>query len=146
LYLKAGEALIYDHALLHASLPNNSQNDRIACACGIIPKGAEMKFYWNNKGVIEEYESSKAFFLKENVFTGPHGLKKIRTIENGFVTVNKEPFFDRAGIAYQQDKEFVAGSENNTPNCKSFMQIYTVSNCINEIKNRIIKLKTIVKK
>lgn len=146
LYLKAGEALIYDHALLHASLPNNSQNDRIACACGIIPKGAEMKFYWNNEGFIEEYESSKAFFLKENVFTGPHGLKKIRTIENGFVTVDKEQFFDKAGIAYQQDKEFVEGSENNTPNCKSFMQIYTVSNCINEIKNRIIKLKTIVKK
>jgi cyclopropane fatty-acyl-phospholipid synthase-like methyltransferase len=140
LYLKAGEALIYDHALLHASLPNNSQNDRIACACGIIPKGAEMKFYWNNEGFIEEYESSKAFFLKENVFTGPHGLKKIRTIENGFVTVDKEQFFDKAGIAYQQDKEFEIRKNNDIMSNKSFWKTYSFPNIIKEIQYRLSSL------
>lgn len=138
LYLKAGEALIYDHAMLHASLPNRSQDDRIACACGIIPKDAEMKYYWNNEGVVEEYESSKEFFLKENVFTGPHGLKKTRTIEKGFVSVDEKRFYSLLGIdnPNQKDVQFtICNEEMNIE--KSFWEVYTISNIINEIKNKI---------
>lgn len=140
LYLKAGEALIYDHALLHASMPNKSHNDRIACACGIIPKGAEMKFYWNNEGLIEEYESSKSFFLEENVFTGPHGLTKIKAIEKGFVSVDIERFFDLAGIekplpVIEEIPPILPIENTHQP----FWKVYTFSNIICEIKNRIGK-------
>lgn len=138
LFLKAGEALIYDHALLHASKPNISQSDRIACACGIIPINAEMKFYWNNDGIIEEYESFKEFFLKENVFTGPHGLSKTRTIENGFFSVDENHFFELTGIE-KTNIVTVDSTEIGTEilDKKSFWKVYSIPNIVNEIRGRI---------
>lgn len=140
LFLKAGEALIYDHALLHASMPNISQNDRIACACGIIPSAAQMRYYWNNNGTIEEYESSKEFFLTENVFSGPHGLKKIRMIENAFFSVDEKSFYDFAKIKNPNPPEKKIDSNPITSEPKkSFWQVYTLSNCFNEVVFRITK-------
>lgn len=138
LFLKAGEALIYDHALLHASMPNLSQNDRIACACGIIPNDASMRFYWNNNGKVEEYESSKEFFLTENVFSGPHGLKKIKYIDTDFISIDEKDFFELTGI----EKPIIvkmdsAEIETKILAKKAFWEVYTISNIINEIKSRI---------
>jgi hypothetical protein len=138
LFLKAGEALIYDHALLHASMPNVSQKDRIACACGIIPDDATMRFYWNNNGKVEEYESSKEFFLTENIFSGPHGLKKIKYIDTDFISIDEKVFFELIGIekpnvitvdSIEIETKFLAK--------KAFWKVYTISNITNEIKSRI---------
>lgn len=140
LFLKAGEALIYDHALLHGSMPNLSQNDRIACACGIIPNNAEMRFYWNNQGKVEEYESSKEFFLTENVFTGPHGLKKIRDVDFDFISIDQNRFFKLAAIENPNTKDFKNNIDTNTPETtlqESFWEVYSIPNIINEIIDRI---------
>jgi len=93
LYLKAGEALIHDHALVHASEANRSDGLRIACAYGIISSGAKMLFYWNNNGQVEEYESNPEFFMKENVFTGPHHLKKIKDVDYDFHQIDEDEFY-----------------------------------------------------
>ena len=142
LFLKAGEALIYDHALLHASMSNVSKTDRIACACGIIPKDAAMRFYWNNNGKVEEYESSKEFFLTENVFSGPHGLKKIKDIDADFISIGEKEFFELAkidnpnAITFENTKVNV---QNEIVQKKKFWQVYSIPNIINEIIGRIKK-------
>jgi len=81
LYMKAGEALIYDHRLIHASGANTTDEIRLACVYGIIPSGAEM-FYYHQKDeqTIEVYRSNPEFFLYGNIFEGPKGLKKVKEI------------------------------------------------------------------
>lgn len=82
LFMKAGEALIYDHRLFHASDPNTTDVLRIAAVFGIIPTGAPMYYYSGNNGSVEVYESSLEFFLKENIQRGPEILKKVLTVKN----------------------------------------------------------------
>lgn len=143
LYLKAGEALIYDHALLHASMPNTTQINRIACACGIIPKGAPMRYYWNNNGIIEEYESSKDFFMKENVFSGPNGLNKIKNMEFDFISIDENCFYKLTKtIKPNVNINEIMVDENQFQVTKkpTFFQVYTISNIINEGLTRIKKI------
>jgi hypothetical protein len=82
LFMKAGEALIYDHRLFHASDPNTTDILRVAAVFGIIPSEAQMFYYCGNNGNVEIYNSSVDFFLKENIQNGPAILKKVSTIEN----------------------------------------------------------------
>jgi hypothetical protein len=136
LYLKTGEALIYDHALLHASEPNRSDTLRIACACGIIPSEAEMKFYWNNSGIVEEYKSSPEFFLTENVFSGPHGLKKIKNVPYHFHQIDEIEFYMLSGIDKPHEEE-KNNSVRHSNTASRFWEIYTPSNIAKEIKLRL---------
>lgn len=80
LNMKAGEALIYDHRLLHASGINNTDTPRIAVVFGIIPQAAEMRYYYMNNGVVEEYKNEVGFFFEKNILEGPQGLEKIQDI------------------------------------------------------------------
>ena len=81
--MKAGEALIYDHRLIHASGINETDEIRLACVFGIIPNGAQMYYYHKNQdGDIEVYESNPEFFLYGNIFEGPKGLTKVNTIQS----------------------------------------------------------------
>ncbi len=76
LYMKKGEALIYDHRLIHASGENFSDALRLAAVFGIIPQEAEMLYYHQaDENTIEVFESSPDFFLYGNIFEGPKGLK-----------------------------------------------------------------------
>lgn len=140
LHLKAGEALIYDHAMLHASHANHSDGFRIACACGIIPEEAGMRFYWNNAGMVEEYESSPEFFMTENVFTGPHGLKKIRDIDFDFPQVDEDSFYSLSKIerpAKPEEPAPVAAETSAGPAALPFWKVYTPMNILREIKFRV---------
>jgi hypothetical protein len=77
LYMKAGDALIYDHRLFHASEPNITPIPRLAAVFGIISNKAQMYYYCGNNGNIEMYESSPEFFLNEDIQKGPEILKKV---------------------------------------------------------------------
>lgn len=89
LKMKAGEALVYDHRLLHASKENNSDKNRLVVVYGIIPEGAEMRYYYQNNNLIEEFACYPDFFLKGNPAAGPNGLEKISDINYNFVQFNK---------------------------------------------------------
>ena len=89
--LKAGEALVYDHRLLHASKENNSSADRLVIVLGIIPQKAEMRYYYQVDNKIMEYACSPSFFMNENPGLGPTGLKAIRTIDYEFPLVSFPP-------------------------------------------------------
>lgn len=134
LYMKAGEALVYDHALVHASELNQTDELRIACAYGVIPEEAEMIFYWNNDGKVEKYQSNPDFFMEQNIFTGPHGLTKLDDVDYDFHQVTVDEFYEISGIEPPKKEEPVAENEVET---KSFWQVYTPKNIIREIKFRL---------
>ncbi|MEM7049873.1 MAG: phytanoyl-CoA dioxygenase family protein [Acidobacteriota bacterium] len=46
LEVRRGQAVIFDHALIHATTPNRSDRRRSAAFCGIKPRRAEMRFFW----------------------------------------------------------------------------------------------------
>lgn len=141
LYLKAGDALIYDHSMLHASKANSTNETRIACASGLMPKEAQMLFYWNNKGTIAEYESNPEFFMTQNIFDGPNGLKKVADIVYGFPTVEAEQFYQFIGKKMPEaevvDQPLVEKVEDKSQPRLPFWKVYTPINVLKEIHYRL---------
>ncbi len=80
LEMKAGEALIYDHRLYHASFPNHTDEPRIATVFGIVPKDAQLFYYFGNGATVDVYKSSLDFFMEGNIQNGPETLQKVQTI------------------------------------------------------------------
>jgi len=96
LNMKAGEALIYDHRLYHASYPNQTDEYRLATVFGIKPKEADMFYYFGNNGNIDVYRSNVEFFMKGNIQEGPQVLEKIETIpKDAIKNENKINIFNK---------------------------------------------------
>lgn len=89
--MKAGEALVYDHRLLHASGINQTNTPRLAVVYGIVPAGASMRYYYGTEANIQEYECTPDFYFNEEITKGPGGLKLIKNIQTNLseVTVNE---------------------------------------------------------
>jgi hypothetical protein len=81
LEMKAGEALIYDHRLVHGSGPNQSQELRLAVVFGIIHRQVQMRYYYQEEGEINEYACSPSFYLEGNPGAGPADLELLRQLE-----------------------------------------------------------------
>jgi hypothetical protein len=139
LYLKAGEALIYDHALLHASKANCSSESRIAVASGVMPSSANMYFYWNNNGEIEQYESNTDFFMTQNIFEGPTGLKKVAELEYDFPVVEEEGFYRFIGKEPPIKENISVQAVPTKPEGQDLRlwKVYTPMNILREINYRI---------
>jgi hypothetical protein len=91
LYMKKGEALIYDHRLLHASGENSSDEIRLAAVYGIIPDKSKMLYYHKaDNNTVEVFESNPEFFLYGNIFEGPKSLKSLRKFSFDFPQVTAE--------------------------------------------------------
>ncbi len=93
LFMKAGEALIYDHRLLHASGENTSPEIRLAAVYGIIPDKSSMRYYHKaDEKTVEVFESNPEFFLYGNIFEGPKGLNSLGKFEHNFPEVTAGQF------------------------------------------------------
>ncbi|MEX0812895.1 MAG: phytanoyl-CoA dioxygenase family protein [Chitinophagales bacterium] len=86
--MKAGEALIYDHRLLHASGINRNDQPRLVIVSGLIPEAAEMRYYYGRENNIEEYACTPEFYFNENINEGPKGLKLIQSFPDRNPTVS----------------------------------------------------------
>lgn len=106
LYMKKGEALIYDHRLLHASSENVSDELRLAAVYGIIPSEAEMYYYHKvDDSRVEVFESNPDFFLYGNIFDGPKGLKSHKTIPVDFTYDSDKLKSLIMGLPYKEKTE-----------------------------------------
>lgn len=56
IYLKKGDAIIFDHRLIHGSAINNSNEIRIAAVLALIPSEAAFIHYYKSKGKENTYE------------------------------------------------------------------------------------------
>ena len=63
--MKAGEALIFNHALIHASPPNLSDKPRVAVTYGLLPFGAPLHYYHRPlpNAQVEKLRIGYDFFL-----------------------------------------------------------------------------------
>jgi hypothetical protein len=68
--MKAGEALIFSQALLHASPPNMEGESRIAVTYGLIDSRAQLMFYHGESGKVEQYYVDENFFQQYNTQIG----------------------------------------------------------------------------
>jgi ectoine hydroxylase-related dioxygenase (phytanoyl-CoA dioxygenase family) len=86
LKIKAGEAVVFSQALLHASPPNMSENDRIIATFGLVHQLAKLSFYHKTKdGLVEQYSIDDDFFLTyNNIGQAPANLIPDNTFENSF--------------------------------------------------------------
>lgn len=92
--LKAGQAFIFSHALLHASPPNLSNEPRLAVTYGLISNKAQLMFYHANEdGKVEQYYVEEDFFQKYNTQIGQRPsvgrLNGIFDYKQEFVTANQ---------------------------------------------------------
>ncbi|HKK76945.1 MAG TPA: phytanoyl-CoA dioxygenase family protein [Saprospiraceae bacterium] len=81
LEMKAGQALIYDHRLVHGSGANQSEELRLAIVLGTIHREAPMRYYYQREGKINEYACSPAFYLEGNPGAGPGELELLRRLD-----------------------------------------------------------------
>lgn len=79
--LTAGEGVIYDARLFHASFPNTTNGHRVATVFGAIPNGVPMLHYVANNNTVGVYESNEEFFLGGNINKGSEVLKKLYDVE-----------------------------------------------------------------
>jgi ectoine hydroxylase-related dioxygenase (phytanoyl-CoA dioxygenase family) len=71
LKMKAGDAFIFSHALLHASPANLSHEPRIAVTYGLIGADTQLMFHHRNEeGYVEQYFVEEDFFQKYNTQIG----------------------------------------------------------------------------
>jgi hypothetical protein len=83
--LRAGEAVIYSHALVHASPPNRSAKPRPAANLALVPAEAQMIHAYldpeDPSGRPEIFSVDDAFFLSNIIGERPEGARSIGFIE-----------------------------------------------------------------
>jgi ectoine hydroxylase-related dioxygenase (phytanoyl-CoA dioxygenase family) len=100
--LKAGDAIIFNHALLHSSCDNDSTESRIAVTFGLAHAEAQMKFYhFTPPASMEEYDMPDDLFLQYDKLKP---VPRIGTIVKRFTyqagSVTKEMFAERFAKNY----------------------------------------------
>ena len=68
--MKAGEALVFDNRLIHASPPNTTEHPRIAAGIGITQEEAELEHHYQLPGtqppLLEKFRVDETFFMQSN--------------------------------------------------------------------------------
>jgi ectoine hydroxylase-related dioxygenase (phytanoyl-CoA dioxygenase family) len=92
LRMKAGEAFIFNHALIHASHLNRTKNDRIAVTFGLIPEKAQLMFYHlNEQQEIEKYLVEDDFFMRyANIGKRPDFVEPVEIVKEEFEQVTEK--------------------------------------------------------
>jgi ectoine hydroxylase-related dioxygenase (phytanoyl-CoA dioxygenase family) len=100
--LRAGEAIFYDHALLHASPVNNSQTKRPAVILGLTHKDALLRHYFardfkNNdqEAIIDEYDMPNNFFMDHIRGCAPRSSVLLNSFGYKFNPIKKRDFFSK---------------------------------------------------
>lgn len=99
--MKAGESLVFDNRLIHASPPNLSDQARIAVGIGITQSEAKLKHFYQNptSGKLEEYDVDQNFYTWFNnkrlsdlfdAGSSPEGLNKVGEIGREVPELTKE--------------------------------------------------------
>ncbi len=75
IYLKKGDIIVWDTALIHASAPNLSTDTRIAITTTLLPKNFTMIDYFKDgktpKDKVEKYAVEKSFWENEDIMKRP---------------------------------------------------------------------------
>jgi len=67
--MKAGQAFIFNHALLHASSPNLTDKERVAITYGVLPEKAQLMLYHLNEDKLLE-----KYLMPDDMFQRYHNI------------------------------------------------------------------------
>lgn len=63
--LKVGQAIVFNHALMHASMPNLTNEPRVAITYGFVDKEAQLYMYYGlENGKVRKYDMPTDMFIK----------------------------------------------------------------------------------
>lgn len=84
LYLKAGDALIFDNRLMHLSEKNRLFKDRLAISYLMVPKAAQPVHYFFEKEAdeiksIRKYKVNRDFYIEDITFQNNNGAYNLST-------------------------------------------------------------------
>lgn len=133
--MKAGEALLYDHALIHGSPPNNSNLFRLGIVIGIVHQKAELQIYGQENNKIVAYTCDENFFLEKNVLNDLKQLPILKNVSNTQPLLDLKEFFKIFKI--KQNKTVINLNPNSNIKKRNFFETYTFKNIIAEINYRI---------
>lgn len=92
-YLKAGEAIIWHHRLVHFSPPNMSQKPRVAATVICVPTDAQILHYWQdptaNNNLADTYSVDNEFFMNYVIGTAPLGVQKHGRASSFFTAIDE---------------------------------------------------------
>lgn len=110
--LKAGEAIVFYHSMIHGSPPNMASNDRKAACFTVIPKEAPLCIYFQPtaKDPLQQYEPADDFmyqydYLRTETLSKPPAKEPVKTMAsienkkvelselNSFLKKEKKGFF-----------------------------------------------------
>lgn len=79
--LNPGDALVYDHRLVHGSKENRTSSDRIVASCTLTSASAPLSLYYLNdaRDSIDMFQVEQDHFLKGDPSKYPHHLKRLKT-------------------------------------------------------------------
>lgn len=82
---RAGEAIVFDHRLVHFSMPNESTEARLVIALGLRPGDAQLTHYrrGDDDGTFEAYAIDDDYFIDLNPFSvrdGVPGYEQVATL------------------------------------------------------------------
>lgn len=94
LRMKAGEAFIFNQALVHASHLNTTANNRVAVTYGLVPQQAQLYFYHlAEDDAVDCYEVEDDFFLKyDNHGERPTFVQPARKLNEDFTPLSTRQF------------------------------------------------------
>jgi len=98
LRMKAGEALVYDHRLIHASGINITETPRLVIVYGVIPQSAEMRFYYGHDKNIEIYNCTPDFFFSSDISKGPAGLPFLGAVPDENPSITAQQLAELSGV------------------------------------------------
>lgn len=140
LTMRAGEALIYDHGLIHGSGANLTQKERLGVVLGVIHKHAKMQILGLKDDCIKSFECDENYFLKQNIESDFIKLKEKHVLTSSILQFSFQEFMDLYINPVQEasvEKSFVE------PYKRTFFETYTLKNIIAEIKYRFSKKETV---
>lgn len=83
--LQPGEAIVFNHATLHFSMPNRSERPRLVAIADLIPEeAAHLHYFGDGNGNVRAYEIDDRFWTANNPFTlgtAPEGAKDLGRID-----------------------------------------------------------------
>lgn len=97
--LRPGEALVWDHRLIHFSLPNLTQNPRIAFTLIMVPRAAPIYhcFGWprDEETTIQKFRVDTDFFMHYSIGSPPVAVPLIETIVQKNVDFSESEFVQK---------------------------------------------------
>jgi ectoine hydroxylase-related dioxygenase (phytanoyl-CoA dioxygenase family) len=140
--LKAGEALIFNQSLWHASHVNISGKDRVAVTFGLTDVDAKLYMYYYKNGIVEKWSMPNDMFLKyskikanptigSKIATFPYTVSKIKLSDvsekamNHRKNITMKPLFkDKMNQDFFQKNGFIKLPALNSDDIELLKEFY----------------------